>query len=539
MPSEPQLEPLEGADPAASRVPHLAASRVHHLPRIALVFALLRSLQRFGLPLLAVLFVSRGQGSELILLVLLLPSLAFAFFRYFTYTYELGHEDLVIRSGFFFRQERHIPYARIQNIDLRQNLLHRLAKVAVVRLETGSGGAAEAEIEVLADAAIAELRASVFRQPIADSPAGANAESPLPASREIPARPDPDQQTLLELGPGDLVLRGLLTGRGYLLLVAIFGLVQQFDFWNVTGGSPEEIARFADQFSRFGKTAGSDLLTLRTLALGLLLLLLLLVATRLLSILWTLTTFWAFRLRRRGEDLTTEQGLITRVSATLPRHRIQALELRIGFLDGLFGRASLIAATAGRGMSQEDNKNPAAENAELFLAPIVRRDAAETLLQRLAPEFFEDELDWQGLAAGTLARLLRRRLLLALPFALALYYFFGPATLLPIALFAAGLYFEASFYVARSKWALGSHALFWRTGVFSSVSKIVPLEKIQVVVQQGSPFDRRRGTATLLVDTAATGNGKSTLVLPYLDANVAGDLARRLEKETGRRSFRW
>ena len=519
--------------------------RSRRLPPIALVFTLLRSLQSYALPIVAVLLFSQKNGYEGWLLVFLLPSFAIGFFKYLTFRYELGPEDLVIRTGFFFRKERHIPYTRIQNVDLRQNVLHRLAGVAVVRLETGSGGAAEAEIEVLEQTAIEELRAAVFRRDA--QPTFAPGEGDAATAENVPAQVA-TATTLLELGPRDLVLRGLLTGRGLLLFAALFGFAQQFDldffnFWEYL--DRDTVHRQVDSVSgldpeKLGNQVLDWTLEARHLALGAVLLIAIVAATRVLSILWTLITFWGFRLRQRGQDLTTEQGLFTRVSATLPRHRIQALELRTSWLDGIFGKAAVVAATAGRGISAEDQaENPAAASAELFLAPILPRADAEALTRGLAPELYEGELVWGGLAPGTFARILRRRLLaLALP-AAALLYFLGPLALVPVLAYLGYSFLEIRRFTLVSRWALGEHALFWQTGAFSQVSKVVPLEKIQAVSLQSSPFDRRRGTATLSVDTAATDLTQATVVIPYLEARAAQELATRLEKETGRRSFRW
>lgn len=522
--------------------------RSRRLPPIALVFSLLRSLQNYALPIVAVVFFSRGNGYEAWLLVFLLPSFLIGVFKYLTFRYELGADELAIRSGLLFRKERHIPYARIQNVDLRQNPLHRLAGVAVVRLETGSGGAAEAEIEVLAQEAIEELRAAIFRREGAPALDG----NPDEASAEAPLATPATAKSLLELGPWDLVLRGLLTGRGLLVFAAFFGFAQQFDldFFDYRDYLDrdeirDEVRRQVDDVAglateSLGQRVADWTLTPRHLGLAALLLVAVVAATRVLSILWTLVTFWGFRLRQRGEDLTTEQGLLTRVTATLPRHRIQALELRTSWLDGIFGKAAVVAATAGRGISAEDQaENPSAANAELFLAPILPRPEAETLIRGLAPELYEGELVWQGLAAGTFTRLVRRRLLVAILPATIAIYFLGPWAFLPLLLWTAFTILEARRWVQNSRWALGEHALFWQTGAFSQVFKIVPLEKIQVVNLTSSPFDRRRGTATLNVDTAATDLTEPTVRIPYLPASTAQDLGARLDEETGRRSFRW
>ena len=49
------------------------------------------------------------------------------------------------------------------------------------------------------------------------------------------------------------------------------------------------------------------------------LILLALVALRALSVIWTIVKYHGFRLRALGDDLRADYGLLTRVSATIPR----------------------------------------------------------------------------------------------------------------------------------------------------------------------------------------------------------------------------
>jgi putative membrane protein len=160
-------------------------------------------------------------------------------------------------------------------------------------------------------------------------------------------------------------------------------------------------------------------------------------------------------------------------------------------------------------------------------------------MKKVAPEYFEDGLEWHGFAAGTFARLIKKSLLMLAPPAILAGWLLGPLFVLPFVFLAGYDGLATRLYVDNSRWALGRQAIFWRTGAFGETWKVVPLEKIQVVVLHSSPFDRRRGTASVRVDTAATDMMNPTLVLPFLDAAAARDLAARLENETGRRFFRW
>ena len=103
------------------------------------------------------------DGWEAWLLVLLVPATVASIARYLSFRLRYDEHELVIRSGLIFRNERHVPFSRIQNVDAVENMFHRLLGVVEVRLETGSGKEEEARLSVLPRAALEELRTRVFR----------------------------------------------------------------------------------------------------------------------------------------------------------------------------------------------------------------------------------------------------------------------------------------------------------------------------------------------------------------------------------------
>ena len=134
--------------------------------------------------------------------------------KYLTSRYEYGDTELVIRSGLFFKRERHIPYGRIQNIDARQQLLHRLLGVQTIVIETGGGSDAEAAMSVLDESALDEMRRRVSTG--VDARVARDATSSEPAG--VP---------LLRLGTRDLVICGLVRGRVLAVLARVLPAVHQ------------------------------------------------------------------------------------------------------------------------------------------------------------------------------------------------------------------------------------------------------------------------------------------------------------------------
>src|SRR5262249_12344890 len=65
------------------------------------------------------------------------------------------------------------------------------------------------------------------------------------------------------------------------------------------------------------------------------------------------------------------------------------------------------------------------------------------------------------------------------------------------------------------------------------------LDRIQVVALGASPFDRRHGMATVVVDTAAGSGPGARMEIPFLDAATARALADRLAAEAAGTRFEW
>jgi len=92
----------------------------HHLHPASFLFTIGARLRQQALPLIVVLLSagSAGLGWQLWFLAALIPYTAFAIVRTLTFRYRFDEHELVIRTGVIARNERHVPYVRIQNVDV-------------------------------------------------------------------------------------------------------------------------------------------------------------------------------------------------------------------------------------------------------------------------------------------------------------------------------------------------------------------------------------------------------------------------------------
>ena len=92
----------------------------------------------------------------------MIPYILVAIVRTLTFRYRFDEHELVIRTGTIARNERHVPYARIQNVDGVQTVFHRLLHVVDVKVQTAGGNEPEATMSVLPVAAFEQMRQRVF-----------------------------------------------------------------------------------------------------------------------------------------------------------------------------------------------------------------------------------------------------------------------------------------------------------------------------------------------------------------------------------------
>ncbi|HUF22831.1 MAG TPA: PH domain-containing protein [Vicinamibacterales bacterium] len=470
-------------------------------------FDLLGYIRAFAVPAVLLFFGYGGSDDPWRLwgAVLVVPAGLAAVAQYLSFTYTYGRDELIVRSGIFFRKERHVPYSRIQNIDANQGILHRILRVYNLTLESGSGAEPEATLSVLPEGALAEMRRRVFEE----RGERAHAKEPVNAEAEPADRPS---TVLLDLGLRDLVLCGLIRGRGLLLLAGIFGLISQWglDEQAVNDATPEEpeLGWIASALKSMYEGMSFDL---GQLLLWMVLFTVVVLLLRLLSTLQTIVMFYGFRMTLADDDLRLSYGLLTHVKATIPLRRIQTITIREGPLHRRFGVSSVRAATAG-GMGPQ---MPGAGSRDL--APILPRGDVAPLVRVLMPEADLDALGWQPAHPRAFRRLLVRRTVRALVLTAAVSWFAGVWTVpIAAALLAAG-FADAKLHARHMAHSLSDGVFAFRSGWFMRQTTITPLRKVQATGLVESPFDRHHGMAALVVDTAGAGGAPHDLHVPYLD----------------------
>ncbi len=427
---------------------------------------------------LALSYVMRDQGPLLwvVLAVVVLVSvinLFFAGLAWHRLTFHVGGEDIRVESGIMSRAARSVPYERIQDVSLEQNLLARLLGLVVVRFETGAGGADDIALSYLTEAEGEELRNLVRRR--RDRFAATEGEVPEDAPEAA--------EVLFAMGPGRVLTFGAFE-FSLAVVAVLLGVTQQFDFllpfdvWDLDGWE-ERLAGPGAQLAALGQTAqvvGAAIAAASLLAVGF--------AT---GIVRTAFREWGFLLERSERGFRRRRGLFTRTDVVMPVHRVQAMRIGTRIVRRLFGWHGLKFVS----LAQDEGA------ANHVVAPFGKLDELWPIAREAGFEPPADALEWHR--AARLYRNDTVLLVAAIPLALAIVpVALGKVwfALIPLSI---GAVLVAGELVAwhNTRHALDIRQIFSRAGWLAPRLEIAPRVKLQSVDFRQGPLARRHGYGTL------------------------------------------
>jgi putative membrane protein len=327
---------------------------------------------------------------------------------------------------------------------------------------------------------------------------------------------DAEPQVLLALPTSEVLRLGMIDNRGMLVLgLAFAGLAQ------LGNDLMQKLFKVAGEWL-YGHFNALHLSVLAGAGAVLLLFALALAGLRLLSMVWALLRFHGFVLAEQDGRLSMQRGLLTRVRATLPRHRIQAWTLNEGVLHRWFGRRSLRVDSAvvesGGGEKRSLRE----------LAPIATPAKVDELVASLLPSGARWPIThWQPLhPLAWRRRFLLPALLVALV-SITLAVLRTPWALCGLGLVPV-LWWSARNWARHSAWSVGDGLVVFRGGWLGKYWRFAETRKLQALELRESPFDRRLGMASLHFDTAGAGGMDPSLAIPYLPVAIAHRLYEEL-----------
>ena len=449
--------------------------------------------------------VALGSGGLRILLAAALVLLVFRVLAWSRRTYHLDDGVLRMRSGVLSRNEQLVPCDRIQQVSVVQKLRHRLLGVASLRVEVAGGGRGSGtELDVLGLEEAGALRSALLAAKVdAGSVAGGPADDD-PGSRWVPTA-----WPVVRLATRELVIAGL-TGSELFVFFAFLVSASQV---------------FGDVADRLPAVDGADLPVSGPLVVFAL--------VALFVIVWLGSAVAASVLRDAGytldlvgDELHLSRGLLDRREAVLPLARVQAVQVVASPLRRPLGYVSLRVQSASAGTDAEDRR---------VSIPILPVSQLPVVLDLLLP----GSASLPPLVPAP--RVAKRRAVVravgvVAPVVVALVVLTAPVGLLALGLVPLAAAFGVATYRGLGH-AVGPVHLVARSGALVRRTVVVPLVRGQSTRVKASPFQRRLGLSTCVVDIAGPGRRPAVVDVGSTTADeVARSVVAAVERPVASRS---
>lgn len=455
-----------------------------------------RTIQASWPIILFIIIGGEGTGTQFIdasvLIIFLIISMFRTLAHFLTLRYRMQSGKLVVKVGLIFRQARTLDPARIQNIELTQNPLHKLTGLVELRVETAGDTSSKGLFSAL-NVDVAEELQRKIQQSIREQQEKDSEEN----SEEI------DQETpMLQQSIKEIILYGMSKRTVGTVVVLTAVLSEVFAFMD-----PSRAQQIA---SRVTPQVFIGLLFISFSG----------------SWLWSsaraLLQHYKTQLFLLKDGIQISFGLITRRKVEIPQKKIQTLEIFEPWLRRQMGYGSMYIETAALGIADGEYRRSEG------LIPMVPSTQIEESLHWVAPRIaghlWSEALE--SAAPRALYRIVGKNLLSAALIALISLLFFesyGWIALfgIPFALVIGWLDWS------KQGWKITDSTVLSRRGYLTRRTWIMDRKKIQSAYIFQDPFLRIQKLGLVVIKGAG-----STIYLPLIKMDDANEVLATLRNPT-------
>lgn len=407
----------------------------------------------------------------LILIGVLLLDFLYGFLAWHRFSYYVTEEALQLEYGIFKRTKRSISKNRIQAIDLTETVLHRLFKLAQVKIETASSGfEAEASLTAVTLDEGEQIRNILKRQPIRTE-----------ITTDVLEPTYPVQKITMER----LILAGLTSGGAGMILALLFAAALEMEEF-----ISEEIYEYTFQWITSTSFAFIALIGAAVL-----------IIVWAASVLWNIIRYGNFTIKRQDDELLIARGILERKQMTIPIQRIQAIVIEENILRQPFGYATIIAEVAGGDL------NDTTDNSIILFPILHKREIQEFLLIFIEEFAWEEDGDWTKAKRIAIPFYLFRSSFWFLLAGILVFFIFPtfvwiPSALLVLALVRGWLcYKDAGFHIDGNRLTI-------RYRFISRMTVRLYHKRIQAYRKKQNPLQRKAKLATFEVSILSNLGGR-------------------------------
>lgn len=376
--------------------------------------------------------------------VIILICLISALVRYFTRTYSINDDKIVIYSGIFVKKETEIPYERIQTIKQRQWFFYKPFNIVQILIETGSTSDAKAEASLLAvDASLIDLIEDYRYKRKKNITTEVESTSDLPMdsndlSYEYAEENNLEGEEALEdeeiiyeykLSFKEIILYAITdlniiaTTIPILLIIISFVLENSFLLDKVPDGVYTGIDAFLAK--------GTFFVIIIIVVFSIILLMII-------SVVKSFFYYFEFTVTCSRKTITIEYGVFERKTQKIPLNKVQGIKIYQQAVRKLLTMSSVEIVLIGG----QENKGENTLEKKVLVLPLINTKHMYEALQKIFPTYTFEEPEINYLSRNKLFYFWRWTVLFMLPITIVCFYFFTFIGMIPLVLSIIFLFFN-------------------------------------------------------------------------------------------------
>lgn len=347
------------------------SSEKYKLHPVSALINFFKALKDLLLPII-VLFIANGFNftlnirdenffSEMFPLIILLIVVIYTFFagiiKWWTFKYWFEDSELRVEYGLLIKKKRYIPFDRIQSLNYKESIFHRIFGLTQVMVETAGSRNGKPEAELTA---ITRIAAEKIEQEI--NTAKQKRVSVL--EEAVDEGQQPTSRVIHKMSPKDLVILATTSNSIGVVIAGVAAVFSQVGQYIPFDWIYEEFAHLI----RFSFIFIAVLVFLAFLFAWIV------------SVAITLINYFDFTVTEEGERIIITRGLLEKKRITIPLNRVQAIRIIENPFRQLFGLSTVVVESAGGSFSKGSER-------KIVLFPLISKKQAIIPLKSLFPHF--------------------------------------------------------------------------------------------------------------------------------------------------------
>lgn len=405
-----------------------------------------------------------------IFILIILVRLINGILKWWTYVYWFEDNELRAEYGLIVKKKRYIPFDRIQSLNYKEGIFHRLFGLVQVMVETA--GSTNGKPEVILTAITKDAANRIER--VTRKRKEEKQENEMIGKDIVPEEMTSSSARVIhKMNTKDLILLATTSSSMGVVIAGIAAVLSQFAEFIPFEWLFEEFSSFI----KFGFVIVAFAVFVTFLV------------TWFVAVIITFINYYNFTVIEENERLTITRGLLEKKKVTIPLNRIQAIKIVENPLRQAFGFAAVVVESASGGYRGEEKK--------ITLLPLIKKRNLYNPLQELFTEF-----EWQQSITRPPKKakpfFYRIDFIWLLPVIGLSSYFWFPYGLLSL-LIVVPVICIGLWQFKTTGFAISGNQLTLCYRIFSRVTFIVEKKRIQALECRQTYFQKRREIATVQV----------------------------------------